>query len=126
MTDSHSTGDRFAKYRTESDLPPWRKLEVGESFTAKLTGAHEFRTTQKNDKGQDEEVIHPVLDFDGFSWMASTWHAKEELDFANPADGDDVTVKRLPKPGTLSPVRDQHQRQARVGHPRRHAGCRQS
>ena len=62
---------RFAKYKTEDDRPPLRKLEAGESFTAKLIGDHDY-------DGDDGPV--PVLELKDengreFAWIAGAWHA---------------------------------------------------
>ena len=81
---------RFDKYRTESDLPVLKKLEPGESFTAKLLGDHDYT-------GDSGPI--PVLEFrdDGgeFGWLAGAWKAREELAIADPKVGDVVTVARL-------------------------------
>jgi hypothetical protein len=88
--DADSSTSRFSKYRQASDYAPLRKLEVGEEFTERLVGDHEY-------EGSDGPV--PVLDFDEFSWMASSWHAIEQLEIADPQPGDAVRVKRLPNKG---------------------------
>jgi hypothetical protein len=94
MTDSSKNtvqGSRFEKYRPDSELADLKKLEVGQTFTATLTGDHEY-------DGKDGPV--PVLEFrakDGieFGWMAGSWHAREQLADLDPQDGDTVTVTRL-------------------------------
>ena len=40
-----------------------------------------------------------MLDFAEFSWMASTWHAIDQLCEADPKPGDRVSVARLPNKG---------------------------
>ncbi len=82
---------RFDKYRAEGDWPDLRKLDEGTSFTAKLTGEHDY-------EGKDGPV--PVLEFEDragakFAWRASSWHAREELAIADPQVGDELTVTRL-------------------------------
>ena len=81
---------RFNKYRTEDDRPPLRKLEAGESFTAKLIGDHDY-------DGDDGPV--PVLELKDehgeFAWIAGGWHARDVLADADPQHGDIVTVARL-------------------------------
>ena len=82
---------RFDQYKSESDLPELRKLEVGESFTARLFGDHPY-------EGDNGPV--PVLEFvDGagveFGWIAGSWHAREQLAVVDPQVNDTVTVSRL-------------------------------
>ena len=88
---------RFEKYAPESDFPPLRKLEPGESFTAELLGFHEIES-------QFEKVPSPVLelrDFHGqeFAFVCGGWSAREELVFADPQDGDTIKVSRRPDRG---------------------------
>ena len=96
-----SEPNRFDQFRSESDLPTLRKLEVGEKFTARLLGVRSW-TPPADQQTPNPEPI-PVLDLEEngvqFSWMAGTWHSKEELAFANPDDGDVLKVMRLPNRG---------------------------
>jgi hypothetical protein len=87
---------RFSKYRRD-DLPPLVKLDVGEQFTGRLTGEHEYSPSS------DDEP-KPVLEFEDehrkpFAWRASAWRAIDELDKVDPQPGDWVTVIRLPDRG---------------------------
>ena len=88
-----SDGSRFGQY-SDSDWPELRKLEPGESFTARLLGAHEY-------VGEDATV--PVLecvDDDGeFGWRAGAWQARKELAAVDPQDGDVIRVERLANVG---------------------------
>ena len=83
---------RFDEYRSEPDLPQFRKLEEpGQRFTATLTGDHSY-------EGDNGAV--PVLEFKDetgveFAWLAGPWHAREQLALADPQRGDRVTVRRL-------------------------------
>jgi hypothetical protein len=89
-----SDGSRFAKYQRD-DLPQLVKLEEGDSFTARVTGEHEY-------EGTDGPV--PVLELEGadgaeFEWRASAWRAINALAAADPQIGDIVGVRRLPDRG---------------------------
>jgi hypothetical protein len=81
---------RFDQYRRESDLPPLRKLQPGEEFTATLIGIRDFKS--------DDGTV-PILDFtsgDGdFAVIAGAWKLRDELAFADPKDGDVLVVARL-------------------------------
>lgn len=85
-----SDSSRFAKYR-RGDLPQLVKLEEGDSFTARVTGEHEY-------EGTNGPV--PVLELVGadgaeFGWRASAWRAIDALALADPQPGDIVEVRRL-------------------------------
>jgi hypothetical protein len=85
---------RFAQY-TSGDLPPLVKPDVGDGFTGRLVGEHEYTT--------DDRTL-PVLDFedgDGgrFSWMVSAWHALDQLALADPPPGALLEIRRLPDKG---------------------------
>jgi hypothetical protein len=89
-----SNSSRFAKYDA-GDFPPLLKLQVGETFTATLTGEHEF-------EGDNGPV--PVLELllpDGAKagWMCGTWHGLQQLALADPQHGDTVRATRLPDVG---------------------------
>jgi hypothetical protein len=89
-----SNSSRFSKYQRD-DLPELVKLEEGESFTARITGEHEY-------EGTDGPV--PVLELEGadgaeFAWRASAWRAINALAVADPQIGDMVEVRRLPDRG---------------------------
>jgi hypothetical protein len=81
----------FSKYRRH-ELPPLRKLAVGEQFTARMTGVHEWSP------GPDEPPV-PVLELVGedgeeFGWRATAWRAIDALDRANPQVNSWITVIR--------------------------------
>jgi hypothetical protein len=92
---------RFDEFRNDGDLPPLRKLEIGEKFTALLQGVRPW-TPPADQQNPDPKPL-PVLDLEEanvrYSWMASTWHAIDQLTYADPADGDTVRVTRLPNRG---------------------------
>jgi hypothetical protein len=85
-----SDSSRFAKYQRDA-LPELVKLEEGDSFTARMTGEHEY-------EGTDGAV--PVLELETaageeFGWRASAWRAINALAAADPQIGDMVEVRRL-------------------------------
>jgi hypothetical protein len=88
-----SDNSRFAKYQRD-DLPQLVKLEEGDSFTARMTGEHEY-------EGTDGPVPVLELEMDGeeFGWRASAWRAINALAAADPQIGDTVEVRRLPDRG---------------------------
>ena len=62
-----------------------------------LTGDHEFNPTPTKEDPKPNPI--PVLEFERetppFAWMASAWHALDELALADPQVGDVVRVARL-------------------------------
>jgi hypothetical protein len=99
---------RFDDYRDEKDYRDWRYLNVGEQFSARMTGDHLFHSTKPDGNGKVPKPA-PVLEFaegDGkwengkpFDWLASQWHARDEVAIADPYPGDMVKVVRLANKG---------------------------
>src|SRR4051794_35314405 len=87
---------RFARYKRD-DLAPRLKLDQGNEFTKTLIGTREYT-------GGDNDPV-PILDLtepdtgELCAWMASSWHAIDQLDLVDPQIGDTIRVRRLADKG---------------------------